>query len=283
LKDSELILNPDGSVYHLALLPKDISNLIITVGDPKRVQEVSRFFDHIDLKKQNREFEIHTGSLNNQRITCLSTGMGTDNIDIVLNELDALVNVDFNTRKVKEHKTVLRLVRIGTSGSINKNINVGDVLYSQLAIGLEGLMNWYKPHATSDYEAAWLNELSNIDWPIRPFVQEADHMLIDLFKTVYSPGITLTTGGFYAPQNRSIRLKPSMDVISALDDLSVNGQQITNIEMETAGIYGLSSLLGHKALSINLILANRKTGEFAQNPDQLMQDTIQKTLHILCS
>lgn len=283
MKQSELILNPDGSVYHLAILPEDISDLIITVGDPNRVAQVSRFFDSIEVKKANREFVIHTGILNNQRITCLSTGMGTDNIDIVLNELDALVNIDLKHRIPKDKHTSLTLVRIGTSGSIHKNITIGDILYSEMAIGMEGLMHWYTTGQITEKEKIWLDSLKQINLPVSPTVHEANASLMAQFSSLFKPGITLTAPGFYAPQNRSLRLRPSIDLFSELSQLNVNGQTVTNIEMETAGIYGLSHSLGHKALSINLILASRITGAFAENPDKLMEDTIQKTLKVLCA
>ena len=282
MKESELIRNPDGSIYHLAVLPEDVSDLIVTVGDPNRVPSVSRYFDSIEVKKENREFVIHTGTLNEQRITCMSTGMGTDNIDIVLNELDALFNVDLDSRMVKEEHTSLRIVRIGTSGSLHKNITVGSTLFSEIAIGLEGLMNWYVPGQASNLERKWQLALENKQLPVQPTVHQADETLVGQFQHVFERGITLTAPGFYAPQNRSLRLPASIDVFEQLRDTSVDGQIITNLEMETAGIYGLSKLLGHQAISINLILANRETGEFASNPGELMDQTIQQTLNVLC-
>lgn len=282
MQDSELILKPDGSVYHLGILPEDIGNTVITVGDPDRVKSVSKHFDSMDVQKQNREFVVHTGWINDRRLTCLSTGMGTDNIDIVLNELDALVNVNFQSREVKEEHTSLDIIRIGTSGSIDKNIKVGEVLVTEVAIGLEGLMNWYPAVELSSKAQAWKSRLEESSLPVKVSVSECDYGLRDRFKT-YRSGVTLTTAGFYAPQSRFIRIKPNIDLTKALTDIHIDHQGITNIEMETAGIYGLSKLLGHRALSINLILANRITGEFAQDPEGLMEDTIAKSLELLCS
>jgi len=282
LQDSELILKPDGSVYHLGILPEDIGNTVITVGDPDRVKSVSKHFDSIDVQKQNREFVIHTGVYKNKRITCMSTGMGTDNIDIVLNELDALVNVDFKTRKVKKLHTALDIIRIGTSGSIHKNINVGDVLVTDISIGLEGLMNWYPRVNQSDRTKQWEDKLAEAILPVNVCVSEGNPELRSRFSR-YTTGVTLTTAGFYAPQSRHIRIKPEIDLMERLASIEIDGQSITNIEMETAGIYGLAHLLGHRALSINLILANRISGEFADQPEALMEDTIKQCLDLLCN
>jgi len=282
LQESELILNPDGSVYHLAVLPEDIAKTIITVGDPNRVKIVSQYFDDVEVIKSNREFVIHTGSYKGKAITCLSTGMGTDNIDIVLNELDALFNIELKSRTVKTEHTSLTIVRIGTSGSMNNDVPIGTVVASEVAIGLESLFAWYKLPDPTPKEAAWLNKLAYKELPIKPYVFEADASLIDTFSKIFTSGVTVTTGGFYSPQNRKLRLSPSTDVIAELGDLHVNGRRITNIEMETAGIYGLCKLLGHKSISINAIMANRLSGEFASNPEQIMSSTIQKTLDILC-
>ncbi len=282
MQESELILNPDGSVYHLAVLPEDIAKTIITVGDPNRVKIVSQYFDDVEIIKSNREFVIHSGTYKGKAITCLSTGMGTDNIDIVLNELDALFNIDLKSRTVKTEHTSLTIVRIGTSGSMNNDVPIGTVIATEVAIGLESLFAWYKLPDSTPKEAAWLNKLAFTELPIKPYVFEADASLVDRFSNTFTSGVTLTTGGFYSPQNRKLRLSPSTDVIAELGDLHINGRCITNIEMETAGIYGLCKLLGHKSISINAIMANRLSGEFASNPEQIMSSTIQKTLDILC-
>ena len=282
MQESELILNPDGSVYHLAVLPHQIAPLLITVGDPNRVDMVSQYFDEVSFKQSNREFVIHTGTYNNTPITCMSTGMGTDNIDIVMNELDALFNIDLRTRQIKKEHIQLTIVRIGTSGSIRADIPVGSVLATEIAIGLESLFSWYQTPSPSDLEQRWFDHLDDVSLPIRPFVFECDQGLLALFKEDYTPGVTLTTGGFYAPQNRCLRLNAAVDVVELLKHIRVGGQYVTNIEMETAGIYGLSKMLGHRALSINAIMANRLSGEFAKNPEEIMVATIQHTLNTLC-
>lgn len=283
MQESELILNPDGSVYHLAVLPHQIAPLIITVGDPNRVGLVSQFFDKVNFRQSNREFVIHTGTYNNTPITCMSTGMGTDNIDIVMNEIDALFNIDLSTRQIREDHQALTIVRIGTSGSIRNDIQVGSVVATEIAIGLESLFSWYQIPPSNPKENQWTRLLHDIELPVKPFVFECDSALRQLFSSDFETGVTLTTGGFYAPQNRRLRLQASADIVDLLKNVHVDQQYITNIEMETAGIYGLSKLLGHKAISINAIMANRLTGEFAKNPEEIMMDTIQKTLNRLCN
>ena len=282
LQESELIQNVDGSIYHLSLLPEDIAPLIITVGDPNRVNSVSKHFDEIEVKKSNREFNTHTGIIGNQRITCISTGIGTDNIDIVLNELDALVNIDLATRTIKTDHTSLQIVRLGTSGSINKNITVGDIVFSKIAIGLEGLFSWYHEIPSTELEKGWMDIVQKAEIPVKASVFEADQSLCATVKNHFTEGVTLTTAGFYGPQSRTLRLKPKLDLQRVVQDLRLKNQSITNIEMETAGIYGLSKLLGHQAISINAIMANRLTGKFANNPMELMDRTITKSLEILC-
>lgn len=283
LQESELIQNIDGSIYHLSLLPEDIAPLILTVGDPDRVNSVSKHFDAIEVKKSNREFVTHTGRIGNQRITCISTGIGTDNIDIVLNELDALANIDLTTRSLKKEHTSLRIVRLGTSGSINKNITVGDIVYSKIAIGLEGLFSWYDASVPTALEKQWKEVIDQANLPIPASVFEADKGLCDKFNGDFKEGITLTTAGFYGPQSRMLRLRPKVDLQQIAPNLKVGSQAVTNIEMETAGIYGLSKMLGHQAISINAIMANRLTGKFANKPAELMENTITKSLEILCA
>lgn len=283
MQESELILNADGSIYHLAVLPGQIAPLILTVGDPNRVQLVSQHFDTVTFIKENREFVTHTGTYKGTPITCMSTGMGTDNIDIVLNELDALFNIDLHTRQIKPKHTALTIVRIGTSGSIRKDIPVGTVVYTSVAIGLESLFDWYQPIDKNASEQQWQSALAGYKLPVTPAVFAADDTLQNLFDSTFTQGVTLTTGGFYAPQHRKLRLSPSVDIVSVLGNAQVGGQYITNIEMETAGIYGLSKMLGHKAMSINAIMANRITGRFAENPEDIMANTITKTLDLLCA
>jgi len=282
LAASELILNSDGSIYHLNLLPEDIADTIITVGDPDRVGDVSKYFDSIELKKGKREFKTHTGSLNGKRISVLSTGIGTDNIDIVLNELDALVNIDLERRTEKEKKSILKLIRIGTSGAIQPNIAIDSFLLSETAIGLDGLMHFYNTSGkeNNQFTTSLINHLEWESKNITPYVFNSD---MELAKVLNSNrirfGVSLTNAGFYGPQGRSIRLSPKLsDFHHKLQTFAYQDKKITNLEMETAGIYGLASLLGHKAVSMNAILANRATGEFSKNPTITVDNLIQYCL-----
>ena len=282
LAASELILNSDGSIYHLNLLPEDIADTIITVGDPDRVGDVSKYFDSIELKKGKREFKTHTGSLNGKRISVLSTGIGTDNIDIVLNELDALVNIDLERRTEKEKKSILKLIRIGTSGAIQPNIAIDSFLLSETAIGLDGLMHFYNTSGkeNNQFTTSLINHLEWESKNITPYVFNSDMALAKILNSNRIRfGVSLTNAGFYGPQGRSIRLSPKLsDFHHKLQTFAYQDKKITNLEMETAGIYGLASLLGHKAVSMNAILANRATGEFSKNPTITVDNLIQYCL-----
>jgi uridine phosphorylase len=283
MKESELILNQDGSIYHLALRPEELASTVITVGDPERVNEVSQHFDNIEVKKSKREFVTHTGYIGSKRITCLSTGMGSDNIDIVINELDALVNIDFDSHIHKSDPTSLTIVRIGTSGSISEDVHVDDILCSRIAIGLEGLMLWYEQMQMTMEENEWSIALSELHLPIRPFVCQAEPILFNLFRPHFKSGITLTTAGFYAPQSRNLRLNSQfVNILTEISSLKIRNESITNIEMETAAIYGLSKALGHKAISVNAILADRVKGTFSTNPEKVIGKSIYKSLDLLC-
>ena len=282
LGESELILNPDGSIYHLNLLPSDISDTIITVGDPERVQSVSKYFDSIEVKKERREFHTHTGSYKGKRLTVLSTGIGTDNIDIVFNELDALANIDFKTRKVKECKTQLNFIRIGTSGAIQPDIPVDSFLLSSIAIGLEGLLHFYESEGIRNLnlEKKLVSSLKWEGFGIHPYAVNCNE---ELAHKMVSPqmqlGITATNSGFYGPQGRTLRITPRLkDFTKELSSFSFNDSPITNLEMETAGIYGLAKLHGHRAISLNAILANRITGEFSSNGFKTVDKLIRYTL-----
>ncbi|QHI35078.1 Uridine phosphorylase [Kordia antarctica] len=279
---SELIINPDGSIYHLNLLPEDIATTIITVGDPDRVASVSKYFDSIELKKAKREFVTHTGMLNGKRISVLSTGIGTDNIDIVFNELDALVNVDFNSREVKKDFTQLDIIRIGTSGSIQTAIPVDAFLISELAIGFDSLLHFYECDHVLDEEMAEAF-VKQTNWSPKksfPYVVKANQELIDQFSSEQTVlGFTATNCGFYGPQSRKIRLNVQDEQLNEkLAAFNHNNKKITNLEMETAGIYGLANLLGHRSLSMNAIIANRPLGEFSKTPKETVDTLIQYTL-----
>ena len=284
LGPSELILNADGSIYHLNLLPNDIANTIITVGDPDRVYHVSQHFDAIELKKGKREFITHTGTLKGKRISVISTGIGTDNIDIVLNELDALVNIDFTTRTIKEQKNSLNIIRIGTSGAIQAEIPIDSFLVSEYAIGFDSLLQFYdsKHIQHQEMQQAFVAHTSWNKNKSTPYVVKCDVTLLDQLKTdKMIAGFTATNVGFYGPQGRKLRLKTEDENLnSKLSSFNHDNLKITNLEMETSGIYGLSKLLGHKAISLNAILANRATGEFSEKPakttDRLIKQTLDK-------
>ncbi|MEZ4810873.1 MAG: nucleoside phosphorylase [Allomuricauda sp.] len=287
LGNSELILNPDGSIYHLSLLPKDIAPTIITVGDPARVHAVSKYFDSIEFKKEKREFLTHTGHCKGKRITVISTGIGTDNIDIVLNELDALANIDFATRKVKSQKIQLSFIRIGTSGSIQKEVPVDSFLLSASAIGLDNVLHFYESgHVRNKKLEQRLHEY--LDWKkydIAPYAVDCDQNLSEIFTSNRIRfGITVTNSGFYGPQGRSLRLPLKIpDFNTRLASFSYENLKLTNHEMETAAIYGLAKMHGHRAVSLNAILANRATGEFSRQGHKTVDELIKFTLEKLTS
>jgi len=282
---SELIIRPDGSIYHLGLRPGDLAQTIITVGDPDRVDKVSSHFDSVKMVQQIREFKTVTGSLSGNELTVISTGIGTDNIDIVFNELDALVNIDFNTRQQKPEFTQLDFIRLGTSGSLQSNIPVDSILLSEYAIGTDGLMHYYPvPHDIS-FDPIDEFYTQHVDWPLKPYFTKADQELFTSYSEMIPlSGITITAAGFYGPQNRSIRLeKLDNSWITQASGQRFYETRVTNLEMETAGIYGMASLLGHRALSINAILANRVDQTFSSSPTQTVDTMIKNVLDFLVS
>lgn len=278
MKDSELILNPDGSVYHLNLKPENIANDIIFVGDQDRVASITNYFDSVEFSIQKREFKTETGMYKGKRLTVVSTGIGPDNIDIVLNELDALVNIDFTTKTVKPNLTSLNIVRVGTSGSLQADIPVDSLLMSAFAIGTDNMLRSYNLQNIQNQfiEKAFVN---HTNWDLSkglPYVVSADNDLLQKFKsdTVFE-GITVTAPGFYGAQGRILRL-PLQDAFlnDKIDSFEFEGLKATNLEMETAAIYGLCKLLGHKALSLNAIVANRKNGTFSADPYKTIDELI---------
>jgi uridine phosphorylase len=280
---SELIINPDGSIYHLNIKPKQVAKNVIVVGDPDRVAKVSKYFDRIEYKTQKREFVTHTGELNGTRITVISTGIGTDNIDIVLNELDALVNIDFETRMEKEEHTSLNIIRIGTSGSMQKDISINTLLVSAYGIGIDGLLHFYDYKNNADEHMTFLHFMekvgSEINFPIRPYIASASNDLIKKLAPDFLKGITLTCPGFYAPQGRVLRANISVNnMIESLGKFNYQDLRCTNFEMETAAIYGLANILGHQAISFNAILANRITHEFSSTPKEIVEKLIERVL-----
>ena len=280
---SELILNPDGSVYHLHLLPHQIAKNIILVGDPDRVPQVSKHFDNIELKVQKREFITHTGEMSGKKLTVISTGIGTDNIDIVLNELDALANIDLKTRTEKTELTALNIIRIGTSGALQADLPMDTLLASEYGIGLEGLMHFYDFKNNADEHMTFLNFMEQVgkelNFPIRPYIAQGGKSLLEKLAPDFQKGITLTCAGFYAPQGRILRGNLSVNtLLEKLADFNLNGLRCTNFEMETAGIYGLANLLGHQAISFNALIANRATQEFSSNPKKTVEQLIELVL-----
>ena len=282
IQHSELILNPDGSIYHLNLRPEHIATDIIFVGDQYRVNKVTKHFDTIEFSTQKREFKTTTGTYKGKRITVISTGIGPDNIDIVLNELDALVNIDLNTRKVKENHTQLNITRIGTSGSLHNDIPVDSFLLSSHGLDLNGLLQSYQVDEIShpDLEEAFIKHTNWSTKKSYPLIVSNGKALEDkLISDKVYKGITATAGGFYGPQGRVLRL-PLQDanLNSKIDSFNYNNNRITNLEMETSAIYGLAKLLGHNAASMNAIIANRANGTFSEDPYKVVNDLIVYTL-----
>lgn len=282
IQSSELILNPDGSVYHLNLKPEHIANDIIFVGDQNRVEKITQFFDKIEFSTQKREFKTQTGIFKGKRITVMSTGIGPDNIDIVLNELDALVNIDLKSRQPKEELTSLNIVRIGTSGSLQKDIPVDSFVMSKFGLGLDNMLRSYVIDEITE-DAVGEAFLHHTNWDIRkgkPYVIRCSEKLEKLIESEkIFKGITATAGGFYGPQGRVLRIEiQDPELNGKMDNFNFNDNRITNLEMETAAIYGLSALLGHNALSLNAIIANRASGTFSEDPYKAVDELIAYTL-----
>ena len=278
IQSSELILNPDGSVYHLNLLPEHIAHDIIFVGDQNRVEKITQFFDSIEFSTQKREFKTQTGFLKGKRITVMSTGIGPDNIDIVMNELDALVNIDLKTRTPKEKLTSLNIIRIGTSGSLQADIPVDSFVMAQFGLGLDNMLRSYLIDDISEIkmEDAFIK---HTNWDLkkgRPYVISCSEKLEKrLESNRIFKGITGTAGGFYGPQGRVLRLDIQDESLnSKMDSFNYNGTRMTNLEMETAAIYGLGKLLGHHCLSLNAIIANRASGTFSEDPYKAVDELI---------
>ena len=285
IQASELILNPDGSVYHLNLKPEHIAHDIIFVGDQNRVEKISSLFDTIEFSSQKREFKTHTGTLNGKRISVISTGIGPDNIDIVMNELDALVNIDLKTRQLKTTLKSLNIFRIGTSGSLQADIPVDSFVMSKYGLGLDNMLRSYLVDEISNSKIEELF-IDHTNWDIRkgrPYVISCSEKLEQLIESdKIHKGITATAGGFYGPQGRILRLGiQDENLNSKMDNFLFEGNRITNLEMETAAIYGLSKLMGHNALSLNAIIANRATGTFSEDPYKAVDELIKYTLEKL--
>ena len=282
IKSSELILNPDGSVYHLNLKPEHIAKDIIFVGDQNRVEKITRFFDSIEFSIQKREFKTETGMFKGKRITVMSTGIGPDNIDIVMNEVDALVNIDLKTKMPKENLTSLNIIRIGTSGSLQVDIPVDSFVMAKYGLGLDNMLRSYLIDEISivEMENAFIK---HTNWDLkkgRPYIIACSETLAKKMDSdKIHKGITGTAGGFYGPQGRVLRLNIQDEKLNAkMDNFSFNGERITNLEMETGAIFGLGKLLGHQCLSLNAIIANRVSGTFSEDPYKAVDELIAYTL-----
>lgn len=278
IQQSELILNPDGSVYHLNLKPEQIARDIIFVGDQDRVTKITKHFDSIEFSIQKREFKTQTGIYKGKRLTVISTGIGPDNIDIVINELDALVNIDLETRKPKEKLTSLNIIRIGTSGSLHSDIPVDSFVMGQFGLGLDNMLRSYLIDRISNVEMENAF-IKHTNWDLRKgrpvVVPCSPDLKIKMDSDIMHKGITATAGGFYGPQGRILRLDiQDRELNSKMDNFYFGDTRITNFEMETSAIYGLSALLGHQALSLNAIVANRANGTFSNDPYKAVDELI---------
>lgn len=283
--NSELIITPAGCIYHLDVHPDEIADTVITVGDPGRVPEVSKYFDRIEHRKAHREFVTHTGYIGGKRLSVVSSGIGPDNIDITLNELDALVNIDFATRTPKEVTRSLNIIRLGTSGSLQEDLPVDSLVASTFGIGLDNLLHYYRFENNAD-ETYVLHDFQNHTLlsgnPIQPYIAEGSVRLLNHFSEGYTHGITVTCPGFYAPQGRRLRLPLAFPgLVDTLSTFRSGMHRITNFEMETSAIYGLGKLLGHHCLSINTIVANRQAKTFSKDAPSAIDHMIRKSLEII--
>ena len=284
IRESELILNPDGSVYHLHLLPEQVASLIITVGDQDRVAKVSRHFDQVEHRVRKREFVTHTGRVGNRRISVISSGIGPDNIDIVVNELDALFNIDLETRRPKAQYTPFTIVRLGTAGSLQADVPVDHFVASTGGVGFDGLLQFYQAPAQHQHpvvEALRQHFGPLWDFPVAPYFAPADSGLVKAFSKGFHQGFTATNGGFYGPQGRQLRAPVRMpNYLDIMQTFQMDGQRIVNLEMETAALFGLSQLLGHRAMSLSAIIANRPLGKFSSNPGKTVRRLIEACLDV---
>ncbi|MDB5190616.1 MAG: phosphorylase [Segetibacter sp.] len=285
IAESELILNSRGAIYHLDVRPDELANTIITVGDPDRVKEVSKHFDTVEVKRNHREFVTHTGVLGNKRISVVSTGIGPDNIDIVLNELDALVNIDFETRTIKPELTHLNIIRLGTSGALQEDIPVDSFVVSTHGLGIDNLLNYYRNENNEEEKQIVQQFVAHTQIGTnfsQPYISTAGSSILKHFVDGFHHGITVTCPGFYGPQGRVLRLGlVNPELIDRLTEFTFGQHRITNFEMETSAIYGLGKLLGHQCLSISAIVANRIKKEFSKDGGAAVENMIEKSLEII--
>lgn len=285
IAESELIINGRGAIYHLDVRPEELAPTIITVGDPDRVAEVSKYFDAIEVKRQHREFVTHTGRVGQKRISVVSTGIGPDNIDIVLNELDALANIDFSSRQIKPRLTALNIIRVGTSGSLQGDIPVDSFVASTHGLGLDNLLNYYRLEHNEQESQLLQSFVTHTQLHAQitnPYISLANGSLLKNFVNGFHQGITVTCPGFYGPQGRVLRLGiKNPELVDRLTEFRFGPHRISNFEMETSAIYGLGKLLGHHCLSLSAIVANRIAKEFSKDSAKTIDQLIQKTLENL--
>jgi len=286
IEESELVLREDGAIYHLGLFPEDIADTIIVVGDQHRVAKISKYFTSIEVKKENREFVTHTGYFNGKRLTALSTGIGCDNIDIVLNELDALVNIDLKTRTIKQEKKSLNILRIGTSGSLQKDIPTGGFVVSEFGLGLDGLLHYYNFEEDEEEQMLLDEILKQTNYPKTApelyLAKGSDVLLKQLSSDKTFTGITATANGFFGPQGRQLRLTPRLEGLNdKLSAFKFNEHIISNFEMETSALFGLGKLLGHNCSTICLILANRYHKTYIKDYPKAIDELIRYVLQRL--
>ena len=285
LQESELIINSDGSIYHLHLKPEDIADTIIIVGDPQRVEIISSYFDHIDFKMVNREFVTHTGTYKGKLITAMASGIGTDNIDILLNELDALVNIDLQNRSIKEEKRALNIIRLGTSGALQADVAVDSFVASSYGFGMDGLLNFYAAGADVNDSAMQSAFLAQSNWPealAKPYFVAASEKLSSWFQEGFVHGITATAPGFYGPQGRVLRLPTTVpDLHKKLQQFHYQNHRIVNFEMETSALYGFGKMLGHNTLTVCAVIANRYHKTYSKDYKATVRNLIEKVLNII--
>lgn len=286
LKPSELILNADGSIYHISLLPEQLARKVILVGDPKRVPVVSKYFDSIEYRGENREIVTHTGYIGNVPLTVMSTGMGPDNIDIVMNELDALVNIDLKTRTVKEQHASLEIIRLGTSGSLQADIPVDSFALGTHGLGMDGLLHFYRHGAVDDAEMA-MAFIAQTDWPKafpEPYVVKGSGSLAEKIGEGLHHGITITAPGFYGPQGRALRLPPAYPGLNdRITAFRYQGQRIINFEMETSALYALGKMMGHETITVCTVLANRVADTYSKDPKKTITGLVELLLERITS
>jgi uridine phosphorylase len=285
IAESELIINPRGAIYHIDLRPEELAHNVILVGDPGRVKEVSKYFDKIEVKQQHREFVSHTGTISGKRFTCLSSGIGPDNIDIVLNEIDALVNIDLETRTVKEKLTSLNIFRLGTCGSLQGDVRVDSFVAGTHGLGLDNLLNYYRQEHNEQENQLLQSFITQTQLGMNttnPYISSASPTLLKHFVEGYNKGITVTCPGFYGPQGRVLRLGISnLGLIDRLTEFRFGDHRIVNFEMETSAIYGLGNLLGHHCLSLNAVVADRVNKEFSKDAATTIDRLISTSLEIM--